>query len=266
MTVRPDPFPDPAVYTGHVMHLRLRPRRHQFRHRAFSLLLDLDALVETRILKVNRAGLMSFQNKDHGPRDGTPLRPWVDARLAEAGEPPATRVFLHALPRVFGYVFNPLSVYFCYGSEGRLQSLIYEVKNTYGDQVAYVRPAGPAPDGRHRQTQSKSMYVSPFIAMEETYRFTLTPPGARLAIRICQGSGCQGGEGRGDTLIAAQTGTAAPLTDRALARALVRYPAFTLAVIGWIHIHALRLWWKGLTWHPYDAAAAFRTAPTGRPR
>ncbi|MEM7614237.1 MAG: DUF1365 family protein, partial [Pseudomonadota bacterium] len=88
--------PAGRIYFGHVMHMRLRPKRHQFRYRVFSLLLDIDHLEETtgasRLLRLNRFGLMSIHLKDHGARDGSPLRPWVDAQLAQAGEPPAHRV------------------------------------------------------------------------------------------------------------------------------------------------------------------------------
>lgn len=230
------------IYVGHVMHMRLIPQRHHFRYRTFSVLLDIDRLDETlgcsRMMKHNRFGVLSLLDKDHGPRDGSPLRPWVDARLAQAGEPPAARVELLCFPRMWGFVFNPLSVYFCYGETGELSSVVYEVKNTFGDQIAYVLGAGAARGGVHRHEQVKEMYVSPFIGMAQTYRFDVAAPDARLAIRIRQ-SGPEG-----ETLIATQNGEARAFTDRELVRAVATHPLMTLKVMAAIHWQALRLWVK----------------------
>ena len=242
-------FPSQAVYFGHVMHMRLSPRTHNFRYRAFSLLVDIDQLGESdgpRLLRHNRFGLMSVMDRDHGPRDGSPLRPWVDAQLARKGLPHCDRVMMLCFPRMLGYVFNPLTIYFGYDEAGRLSALIYEVKNTFGDQVAYVHPAGASLGGSHRQTQDKAMFVSPFIAMDQTYNFTIRPPGDRVSVRIRQS-----GPG-GDALIATQTGRARPLSDAVLARAFLSYPLMTIGVIARIHWQALRLALKGLKFRRYS--------------
>ncbi|PKP63001.1 MAG: hypothetical protein CVT86_06335, partial [Alphaproteobacteria bacterium HGW-Alphaproteobacteria-8] len=143
------------------------------------------------------------------------------------------------MPRMFGYAFNPLSVFFCYGPDDRLQSVIYEVKNTFGDQHPYVLPAEPDPDGAVRHDQVKEFFVSPFIGMDQVYRFTIRPPGARLALRIKQA------DARGDYLIATQSGAAVPLSDATLARIALRTPWAMFKVIAAIHWQALRLWIKG---------------------
>jgi DUF1365 family protein len=230
------------LYVGHVMHMRLIPRRHRFRYRVFSVLIDIDrigeALAGSRLMRHNRLGVLAFLDRDHGPRDGTPIRPWVDAQMTRAGLEWPERVDLLAFPRLWGYVFNPLSVYYCRDGAGVLTAVIYEVKNTFGDQIAYVLPAGAPRGGAYRHTQGKDMYVSPFIAMDQTYRFDLAPPGERLAIRIRQ-SGPEG-----ETLIATQTGDARPVTDAALARAVASHPLMTLKVMAAIHWEALRLWLK----------------------
>ena len=230
-------------YLGHVMHMRLRPKRHYLRLPVFSVLVDLDrldsALSGLRLLNHNRRGVFSLLDRDHGPRDGTPLRPWVDATLAKAGLPPADRVEMLSFPRMFGYGFNPLTVYYAYRAE-RLTALVYEVKNTFGGQTAYALAAGDAVGGTFRQTQAKEMYVSPFIDMDQTYRFTLNQPAARLSLRIREAGA------KGETLIATLTGRAAPLTDAALARALLRYPLLGHRVMANIHWHALRLYLKGV--------------------
>jgi uncharacterized protein len=234
--------PAARLYVGHVMHMRLIPRRHRFRYRVFSVLIDIDrigeALRDLRLMRHNRFGVLSLLDRDHGPRDGGPLRPWVDAKLEAAGLARAERVELLCFPRIWGFVFNPLSIYFCFGGGGSLMALIYEVRNTFGDQIAYVRKAGPQRGGAYRQDQDKGMYVSPFIGMDQTYRFDVAPPGARLAVRIRQ-SGPEG-----ETLIATQNGVARPFTDPGLARALVSHPLMTFKVMAAIHWEALRLWAK----------------------
>lgn len=236
-------IPAARIYRGHVMHMRLIPKQHRLRMRVFSLLVDLDRMEEacasSPLLRHNRLGILSLMDKDHGLRDGSPLRPWVDKALAEAGLPPAKRVEMLSFPRMFGYGFNPLTVYYCYGPQG-LASLIYEVKNTFGDQVAYTLPAGGLTGGAYRQTKGKEMYVSPFIALNQTYRFALNAPDDRLALRIRQAGP------EGETLIATLTGQGEPLTHRALLRALFAYPMMSFVVMLKIHWHALRLFLKGV--------------------
>lgn len=249
-----------AVYAGHVMHMRLRPRAHRFRYRMFTFLLDVDRLAETaaglRLLSVNRRGVFAHWDRDHGPRDGTPLRPWVEARLAEAGRPAPARIRLLAMPRMLGFVFNPLSVYFCEDAAGRLESLVYEVKNTFGDQIPYVVDARG--EGMRRHRQGKAMFVSPFIGMDQTYRFDVSPPGERLAIRIKQG------DAEGDLLIATQSGERRALSDRTLAGLLASQPLMSFKVIAGIHWEALRLALKRAPFRRYPGAdGAFSDAHGG---
>jgi DUF1365 family protein len=246
------PPPDATLYRGEVMHMRLQPFGHRFHYRVFSLLLDVDRLeavaAPLRLFSVDRFNVFAFHRRDHGARDGSALRPWVEARLAEAGLPAPARILLLSTPRMFGHAFNPLSLFWCYDAAGRLESVVYEVKNTFGDQFPYALPATPDADGAVRHAQPKEFFVSPFIDMDQTYRFTLRPPGARLSVRIKQANA------QGDYLIATQNGTAAPLTDRALARLALTTPWATVKVLAAIHWQALRLWLKGATFlgHPGD--------------
>jgi DUF1365 family protein len=225
------------------MHMRLQPFAHQFRYRVVSALLDIDRLEEAdaglRWFSVDRFNLVAFHRRDHGPRDGSALRPWVEAQLATAGRPAPARVLLLSIPRLLGYAFNPLSVFWCYDADGRLDSVIYEVKNTFGDQYPYVLAADADADGAVRHDQPKEFFVSPFIGMDQIYSFTLRPPGEKLAIRIKQA------DARGDYLIATQSGHAVPMTDASLARLMLRMPLTTFKVIAAIHWQALRLWLKG---------------------
>ncbi|MEO1610877.1 MAG: DUF1365 domain-containing protein [Pseudomonadota bacterium] len=239
------------LYVGEVMHMRLRPFHHQFRYRAFTALLDIDRLesAASRLLKIDRFGLFSFMRKDHGPRDGGALRPWVERQLATAGLPAPERIMLHSMPHFMGYAFNPLSVFFGYDASGRLQSIVYEVKNTFGDQIPYAVDARET-TGAAMHEHPKEMFVSPFIEMNQTYRFTTCAPDDRLAIRIKQGDGTEGG----DWLIATQNGVRRALSDRSLAGLTFTHPLAAIKVIVAIHWQALRLWLKGATFlgHPGD--------------
>lgn len=243
------PAPGGCLYAGHVMHMRLTPFAHRFRYRVFALLLDIDRLEETigalRLLSLDRFGLLSFQRRDHGARDDSALRPWVEAQLAEAGLPAPARIRLLSFPRILGYVFNPLSVYYCEDAEGRLRSVIYEVKNTFGDQHPYVVSVDAESDGSARHAVEKGFFVSPFIGMDQTYRFTIRPPGDRLALKIRQH------DGSGPWLIATQNGDRRPLTDSQLLRQWLGHPLMTFKVFAAIHWEALRLAIKGARFRPY---------------
>ena len=241
---RPPDHAPACLYQGHVMHMRLAPFGHKFRYRIFALLLDVDqletAISGRRLLKLDRWGPLSFHNRDHGPRDGTNLRPWVEARLAEHGLPAPARIRLLSFPRILGFVFNPLSVYYCEDADGRLESVIYEVKNTFGDQHPYVLDARADVDGATRHGHAKGFFVSPFIGQDETYRFTIRPPDRRLALKIRQ-----------ETLIATWSGNRRPLTDGQLLRLWDSHPLMTFKVVAAIHWQALRLWLKGARFRPY---------------
>ncbi len=239
-------MPASCLYLGRVMHKRLRPFRHKFRYRVFSLYVDLDELPRLqrrlRLFSHNRPNLFSFYDRDHGAGDGSPLRPWIEARLAAGGiELAGGPVRLLCFPRVLGYVFNPLSIWFCHHADGRLMALLYEVNNTFGERHAYLLPVDPGRPAGAPVVQScaKRFYVSPFIAMTGHYEFRLTEPADRLALTIRHWTP------DGALLLTSQSGRRAPLDDRMLARLLFAYPLLTLKVIAAIHWQALRLWRKG---------------------
>lgn len=249
--------PASALYFGEVMHKRLRPFVHAFRYRVFSLYIDLDELEacdrDLRFFSHNRWNLVSLHDRDHGPRDGTPLRPWIDAQLAAAGiDLAGGAVRLLCFPRILGYVFSPLSIWFCHHADGSLRAVLYEVRNTFGGKHGYLIPAAPEQAGGApiMQSADKRFYVSPFIAMDSRYHFRLAVPGERLGIAIRQ-EVPQGGQ-----LIARQTGRRRPLSDASLLRAFIAYPLMTAKVIGAIHWQALRLWSKGARIEPRPPAGA----------
>lgn len=232
-----------ALYRCRVLHERLLPFRHKFDYRVFSLLLDLDTLpafaANSRLFRHNRFGLLSFFDKDHGPRDGSPLRPWVEAILHQHGlQHAAARITIFCFPRLYGYVFNPLSVYFCHDAQGRLGAILYEVKNTFGDQHGYLI-AVTEQDGVLHHGAPKQFHVSPFMPLSGDYQFSILPPGEKIAIHIRH----DGPEG--PRLIATQTGRREACTDGAMLKAMLRHPLMTLKVMAAIHWEALHLWRKG---------------------
>jgi DUF1365 family protein len=242
-----------ALYAGRVMHQRLRPRRHRLRYRVFSLLLDLDDLdqlsARLRLFSRNRLNLFSFHDRDYGDGTSEPLRRQVERHLSAAGiEANGGAIRLLTLPRVLGYAFNPLSVYFCYRRTGGLAAILYEVNNTFHERHRYVIPVpeGASAGRSIRQVCAKQFYVSPFLDLEMTYSFRVLPPGRRVGIAIT------GRDVEGPIIVASLYADRFPLNDYGLALAFVTYPLLTLKVIVGIHWEALRLWLKGMRFrkHP----------------
>lgn len=240
-----------AIYFGHVMHCRLRPFRHRFVYRVFSVFVNIGCMEaissRCRLFSYNRFNLFSLLDSDHGAADGTRLRPWIDAQLQQADIflPPASRVFMLCFPRILGYVFNPLTVFFCFGPEQRLRALIYEVRNTFGEKYPYVvaiddhLAEADLTDGLFTHLQQKQFYVSPFINMDMLYRFRIRAPGERLSVMIREAAP------EGELLIATLTGTRRAFNDSTLIKAFFLYPLMSLKVIAAIHFEAFRLWRKG---------------------
>ncbi|AVO46189.1 DUF1365 domain-containing protein [Phreatobacter cathodiphilus] len=246
--------PASALYVGRVEHRRIRPRPHALAYRVFWMLLDLDEIDDLhRRLKVfsrDRRNLFSFRTADYGDRSGRPLRPQVEARLAEAGiETGGGPIRLLTMPRVLGYGFNPISVFFCHRADGALAATIYEVHNTFGEIHSYLIAA----EGGARpilQDSAKAFHVSPFLTRDMAYRFRLAPPGDDVALHIAAS------DGEGPMLFASLAGNRRELTDGALLRLLVTHPLLTLKVTAAIHWHALLLLAKRirLIRHPGPAA------------
>ena len=246
-----------ALYFGDVMHARLKPIGHRFSYRVMSLLIDLDRLEQadrqSPLFGVNRPALYSFHEADHGARDGSSLRHYVDRCAAENGiELSGGRVLLLCYPRLLGYTFNPLSVYFCHRANGELALVIYEVRNTFGDMHAYVLPVQPdqISDAGIRQSQEKLFYVSPFVEMAMRYHFRVMPPGERVKLRILET------DHEGPLLAATFNGRRRILDTAGLLRAFVALPLVTLKIMAAIHWQALLLWLKGARLVPRPDAAA----------
>jgi DUF1365 family protein len=231
-----------TLYRGLVTHQRHGAVRHRFSYRVFTLLLDIDTMPGLWLFRHNRAALFSFRDADHGERDGRPLRPWAERLIASVGVAPGGRIRILCFPRVLGFVFNPLTIYWCDDGAGRLAAIIYEVRNTFGGLHPYVLPVSPGRGAGAAIVQScdKRFPVSPFIGMRARYDFRMLEPDARLSVAIDEH------DADGRVLTAVMTGRASALTDGALLRAFFAYPLMTLKVIGAIHWQALRLWLKGV--------------------
>jgi uncharacterized protein len=250
---------DPAaLYFGEVMHARLKPVAHRFNYRVMSLLIDLDRLAaadrQSPLFGVNRAALYSFHERDHGDRDGTSLRAYAGRCAAQHDiDLSGGKVWLLCYPRLLGYTFNPLSVYFCTRADGALALVIYEVRNTFGNIHSYVLPVRPGEvtEAGLRQHQDKLFFVSPFIEMAMRYHFRVSPPGEQVRLRILET------DQDGPLLAATFNGRRRALTTSALLRSFASLPLVTLKIVAAIHWEALRLWLKGvrLVERP-DAAAA----------
>jgi DUF1365 family protein len=245
-----------ALYVGKVMHARLRPFPHRFSYRVMSVLIDLDRLDEadrqSRLFGVNRSALYSFHEADHGKRDGSALRAYAEGCAARHGiDLTGGRVLLLCYPRLLGYAFNPLSIYFCHRGDGRLALLIYEVRNTFGEIHAYALPVKPGEesDAGIRQVQDKTFYVSPFIDMAMRYHFRISPPSDDVRLRILET------DRDGPLLAATFFGHRSALNAVNLVRSLVLLPLVSFKIVAAIHWEALRLWLKGARLVPKPRAA-----------
>ncbi len=234
-----------ALYRGRVVHRRRRPRDHRLSYRVFWLLLDLDEIDDLdrrlRLFSRNRFNLLSFHDRDHGDGSGSALRPQVEAWIKRAGiDLDGGPIRLLTMPRVLGYVFNPISLYYGLRADGGLAAMVYEVTSTFGVRHAYVIPV-PAEDqaaGLIRQGAAKALYVSPFMGMEMDYEFRGHAPGARVEQVV------DGVDVEGVLITAAMTGERRELTDAELSAAAMKLPFLTFKVMAAIHWEALKLWLK----------------------
>lgn len=233
-----------ALYLGSVMHRRFTPRAHRFRYRAFWLLLDLeqiDALSKQLwFFSLGRFNFLSLYNSDHGDGSAVPLSIQVATHLKNAGiDLNGGSVRLLCMPRVLGYGFNPISIYFCQYSDGALAAMLYEVHNTSGERHSYLIPVADSARTIHQRC-AKEFYVSPFLDMEMAYQFSLRAPDDQIAISI------RAGQSERPVMTACLLGRRKALNDASLLRAFLMVPILTLKVTMAIHFEALRLWLKGM--------------------
>ena len=230
-----------CIYNGVVTHTRFKPVRHFLKYNTFSLLIDLDELEQldkkNLIFSYNKFNIFSFYNNDHGNRDGKSLKVWVFGNLKKFNiHTNINKVKLLCYPRVFGYVFNPLSVFYCY-ENNLLKAVFYEVKNTFNEQHTYIFKVNESQ--KLNQKCRKKFYVSPFMDMETFYNFKILNPNETLSISIKQT------DLEGTILTAVQTGKKKEFTFKQLLLNFFKYPLMTIKIITAIHFEALLLWKKG---------------------
>ena len=231
-----------CIYKGFVTHRRFKPLRHYFSYKTFSILFDLTELEDLQkkisIFSFNKFNIFSFYNKDHGSRDGSDLTEWVKKNLKKYDlNYSISKIKLLCFPRIFGYAFNPLSIFYCY--EGNiLKAILYEVKNTFNEQHTYVFPVNDSAKIITQQCKKK-FYVSPFIEMNTFYNFRLTEPNENIRILIKQTDKVE------KVLVACQIGRKQSMSLKQLLINLFTYPMMTFKIMILIHYEALRLWKKG---------------------
>jgi len=234
-----------GLYDGAVIHQRLTPRRHRLRYRLFQLLIDLEDLprLDERLglFGHNRFAVFSLHDRDHLSGERRPLRGQIEAMLGEAGiDLAGGPIRLLCMPRVLGYVFNPLSIFYCHRPAGELAAVVMEVNNTFGERHCYLIEAGG--DGRIvRSGCAKAFFVSPFLGLDMTYDFRLAAPDKTVTTAILGR-----GEGGAPIITAAFSGRRRDLDDRNLAVAFFSHPLLTLKVVVAIHWEAAKLLTKGV--------------------
>lgn len=236
-----------AMYESVVTHQRFQPVGHRLRYSVYSVLFDLDEIdglaKRIPILSRNRFNLVSFHDRDFGPRDGSDLRAWFDDEAAAFGvDLTGGRVELLAFPRILGYTFNPITVWFGHDAADGLRFVMYEVHNTFGQEHRYGFAVPGDTDGSRLppHTTAKRFHVSPFMDRTGVYRMRLSPPTDRYGLTI------EYLDDDGERLLtAAQHGRRTELTTWSLLRQFLTKPLLTLKVIGGIHYEAIKLWIKG---------------------
>lgn len=231
----------PLLATGEVRHARLRPVEHAFAYPSMFVLLPMRSWRAGPLAR-NRLAPLTFYDSDHGD-GGRDALAWLDALLARHGIDDATgEAWLQCFPRVFGFVFKPVSFWYCERADGTLRAVVAEVNNTFGGRHCYV--LDKAQWGRDVAAR-KAFHVSPFCRVEGGYRFRfLWPRGReRIVVRIDHD------DDAGPLLRTSVSGSLEPLTRRAAALALLRFPLLGLGIVARIHWQALRLWLARVPFH-----------------
>ena len=233
-----------SIYNGHVIHKRFWPKKHFFKYKVFSLLIDLSELYqlekELTLFSYNKFNVLSFYDIDHGPRDGSSLIDWVKENMTKNNiNTDGITIKLLCYPRIWGYVFNPLSVFFVYDKNSNLVSILYEVKNTFNEQHTYIFKLQKS-EKLIEHSCRKKFHVSPFIEMNCTYYFKITKPGEKISVYIDQY------DNENKLLVALQEGIKVTLNNKNLIKVFFSHPMMSFKIILAIHFEAFKLWIKGI--------------------
>lgn len=242
-----------SLYEGQVYHRRTRPRKHVLRYSVFTLLLDLSELEllarSLGLFSHNKFNIFSFYDKDFGDKPAENLTSYVARKLVDAGiETTPSRILLSCYPRILGFVFNPLSLFYCLDEEGRCFAVVHEVHNTFGERHAYVLQVNSVGDTPEwiEQTTNKELFVSPFAHMDMSYQFRLNQPAETQVIVI------RASDSEGVVITASYTAKRKLLTAKQLLRQFLRFPFQTFKVVLGIHWEASRLYLKGVPWFKHQ--------------
>jgi len=237
-----------CIYNGVITHTRFKPVKHFLKYKTFSFFIDLDEIDKldknNPIFSYNKFNIFSFYDKDHGDRNGKSLKTWVLSNLKRFDiNQNISKIKLLCYPRIFGYVFNPLSIFYCYENNS-LKVIFYEVKNTFNEQHTYIFKVKD--NNKIDQKCKKKFYVSPFMDMDTYYNFKLLNPNEKLSISIKQT------DKEDIVLTAVQTGKRKEFTFKQLIINFFRYPLMSVKIISAIHFEALLLWKKGAIYRKRD--------------
>jgi uncharacterized protein len=233
-----------SIYNGQVIHKRFKPKIHSFKYKVFSLLIDLSELelLDTKVnfFSYNKFNLISFYDKDHGERDGSCLIDWISKNLKKNNiSSENIKIKILCYPRILGFVFNPLSVFYVYNANDNLITILYEVKNTFGEQHTYIFRVEKN-DNLIQNNCTKKFHVSPFIEMNCNYFFRLLKPGNKISVIIDQY------DNKDKILYASQDGVRTDFNTKYLIKSYLKHPIMTFKVIIAIHYEAFKLWSKGI--------------------
>tara|TARA_Y100000590_G_scaffold148147_1_gene170214 strand:+ start:83 stop:850 length:768 start_codon:yes stop_codon:yes gene_type:complete len=237
-------FKESCIYSGQVIHKRFKPKEHFFKYKVFSLFIDLAEInaISKNIpfFSYNKFNLISFFDKDHGDRDGSNLKDWVIKQLEQQSiNVENIKIKILCYPRILGYVFNPLSIFFVYDNNNTIIAILYEVKNTFGEQHTYIFKI-KSKKGIIENNCKKKFFVSPFMDLESKYYFKILYPNNKLSVVIDQR------DNHGKLLFASQDGIRSDLSTKNLIFSYLKHPLMTFKIISAIHFEALRLWSKGI--------------------
>ncbi|MCC2656564.1 MAG: hypothetical protein K0Q76_1672 [Panacagrimonas sp.] len=241
--------PAASLYVARVSHRRRIPPRYRFVYRLFYFLIDIDRIDEAanglRLFSRNRFNVLALHDRDHGDGTGTPLRKWAEILLRQRDiELDGGRIRLLCIPRLLGFAFNPISLWYCEHADGSLRAVIAEVRNTFGEKHCYVLASGGGPlTYEQAWDKDKCFHVSPFFDLVGRYRFLMTRPDERLRVVIHETR-----EGR-PILDATLAGERRELRDGTILRQVLRMPGTTLKVVAAIHWEALKIWLRGARFH-----------------
>jgi uncharacterized protein len=238
-----------GLYVARVSHRRRIAPFYRFVYRLFYLLVDIDRIDEVarglRLFSHNRFNLLALHDRDHGDGTGGPLRRWAEAVLRRRGvELDGGRIRLLCIPRMLGFAFNPISLWYCEHADGRLRAVIAEVRNTFGEKHCYVLASGGAPlSYEEAWDKDKCFHVSPFFDLVGRYRFRMSRPDERLRVVIHES---REGQPILDATLAAER---RDLRDGTIVGQVLRMPGATLKVVAAIHWEALKIWLRGARFH-----------------